>query len=60
MKDKILYLVNNWPGDEDNFIPGSRLANSIEYELSDSLRHMGFDLNWTGNGYLLVIIQKLV
>ena len=53
MELKIMELVNNWPGDQDNFIEGPRLIH--EDEVIRKVSDLGFNLVYTGNGYLLII-----
>lgn len=58
MKQKIIDLISEWPDDEDEFISGLKLSDEDESEMESWCRAKGFNLNWTGNGYLLVIIHE--
>lgn len=59
IRELILDLANNWPGDEDNFVRGRKMNLRDESEVESELNRLGFNMYWTGNGYLVETKQSL-
>lgn len=53
--NKIFDLATNWPGDQDNFIKVDRLPLDMEMKVVATIWNKGFQMTWTGRGYILVI-----
>jgi len=54
-REKLIDLAENWPGDQDNFIQGPKMNLKDESEVESYVNSLGFNMYWTGNGYLLAI-----
>jgi hypothetical protein len=54
-KEKLIDLANDWPGDNDNFIQGGKMNLADEAYVESYVNKLGFNMYWTGNGYLLAI-----
>lgn len=49
-------IVDNWDGDEDEFVGNSiKLSEGYEFKVRQMLFRKGFRLLWTGNGYLVEV-----
>ena len=53
--NEIFNLASDWPGDEDNFIKVDRLPLDMEMKVVSIIWNKGYQMTWTGNGYILVI-----